>query len=63
MMRQRLKSWTNRSGVLLAMLGVVQTNFPQIQAQLGDYAGFTYIGIGVLMVILRERTVKPITEK
>ena len=63
MIMQRLKSKTNRAAILISVLGIVQTNFPQIVAQLGDYAGFTYIGIGILMVVLRELTVKPITEK
>jgi len=63
MIFQRLKSNTNKAAALIAILGVVQTNFPQIQAQLGDYAGFTYIGIGILMVVLREITTKPIAER
>ena len=63
MIIQRLKSKTNVTAAIIAALGIMQTNFPQIQAQLGEYAGFTYIGIGMLMVVLRELTVKPITEK
>jgi len=64
MIKQRLKSKTNLMGMAIAALGVVQANFPQIQASLGDKAGFAYIGIGIVtMVIMRELTTQPVGEK
>ena len=63
MIKQRLKSKTNLMGMAIAALGVVQANFPQIQSALGDNAGFAYVGIGVIMVIMRELTTQPVGEK
>lgn len=59
-MKARWKSKTNLFGAAILALGVVQSNFPQIQDQLGNKAGFVYIGIGVLIVILRELTSEPV---
>ena len=62
-MFKRLKSRTNLTGLAIAVLGVVEMNAPMIQELLGKWYGLTYIGIGVAMVILREITTKPVTEK
>jgi len=62
-MFSRLKSKTNLVGIAIAILGVVEMNAPLLQEILGKWYGLTYIGIGITMVILREVTKVPVTEK
>jgi hypothetical protein len=62
-MNPRLKSKTNLTAIAIAVLGVVETNAPMLRDLLGEWYGLTYVGIGVAMVILREVTKTPVTEK
>ena len=59
-MKPQMKSKTNLAGVLVAMLGVVETNAPMLRDMLGDWYGLTYILIGVVMVGLRQVTTEPV---
>ena len=59
-MKPQMKSKTNLAGVLVAMLGVVETNAPMLRDMLGDWYGLTYILIGVAMVGLRQVTKEPV---
>jgi len=62
-MIQRLKSRTNLTAIAIGIVGVIETNAPMLQELLGKWYGLTFIGIAVLMVILREITTEPVTEK
>ena len=62
-MNGQLKSKTNWAGVAVACLGIVEMNAPLIQEMLGQWYGLTYIGIGVAMVVLRNLTTTPVSEK
>jgi len=45
---------------LLGVLGIVELNMSLLQATLGDYYGFTFIGVGIVTYILRTLTSTPL---
>ena len=55
-MKKRHLSKTNWYGMLILSLGFLQTEFPRLEAVLGENAGVVYIGIGLSIIILRELT-------
>ena len=59
-MKSRIKSKTHWTAAAIAGLGMVETNFPMIRDYLGDYYGLSYIGIAVIMAVLREVTTEPV---
>ena len=61
--KQWLKSRTIQSATFLAMMGIVELNFPLLQELLGQYYGVSFIAIALLMGYLRHITTKPINEK
>lgn len=58
--KSRLSSNTYRVASVIAVLGVIETNLHLLQDLLGDYYGITYVGLAVVMMILREVTTKPL---
>lgn len=56
---KRFKSWTNWLAILVAVSG----NLPLVEDMLGEYYGVTSLVIAVLIVIMREKTTKPVSEK
>lgn len=55
-MKQPRKSKTINAAVIIAVLGVVELNMPLIRDNLGDFYGFSYIAIAVIMAWLRFKT-------
>ena len=62
-MLSRLKSRTNLTAIAIGVVGAIEMNAPMLQGILGEWYGLTYVGIAVTMVILREITTEPVTEK
>ena len=58
--KPRIKSRTNQAALVIALLGVLETNMGMMRELLGDYYGLTYVLIGAIMVILREVTKEPV---
>jgi len=63
MISQRLKSKTYWLGLVVSTLGVIQMNWPEVQASLGAYAGWAYIGLGIAINIMRELTTGSLSDK
>lgn len=60
MSKPRYKSKTNLAALAIAVVGVIEINAPLLKPLLGDWYGVAFIGISVLMVLLREVTKEPI---
>ena len=61
--KQYLKSRTVNVALIIAMLGVLEVNFPLLQPLLGDNYSLIFIPYAMLMVYLRSITTQPIEEK
>lgn len=61
--KQYFKSRTVNTALIIAMLGVLETNFMFLQPYLGDKYGLIFIPYAIIMVYLRSITTKPIQEK
>lgn len=61
--KDRAISKTYWFGLALMALGYVQDNFSMLESFLGEYSGLVYIGIGLVVLILRERTTQSLSEK
>lgn len=61
--KQYLKSRTVNVALIIAILGVIETNFMFLQPYLGDKYGLVFIPYAVIMVYLRSITTQPISEK
>lgn len=61
--KQYFKSRTVNTALIIAMLGVLETNFMFLQPYLGDKYGLIFIPYAIVMVYLRSITTKPIQEK
>lgn len=57
-----LRSKTVNFGLLLAIAGVVQVNLPALQLD-PKVQGWLTMGVGIVVVILRSVTNKPLSEK
>lgn len=57
-----LKSRTIDFGLLLVIAGAVQLNLPALQLD-PKVQGWAIMGIGVVVVVLRYLTTKPVSEK
>ena len=57
-----LKSKTINFGLLLAIAGVVQVNLPALQLDPATQGWATMV-VGVVVVVLRFLTTKPVSEK
>lgn len=57
-----LKSKTINFGLLLAIAGVIQANLALLQLDPQTY-GWATMGIGIIVVVLRFLTDKPVSEK
>lgn len=55
------KSSTVRTAIALGVLGIVEANFHMLEPILKDYQGLTYIGLSVVMMLLRIKTTQGIT--
>lgn len=60
---QRLKSKTNQAALLIGIIGLLETNLGMLKDVLGEYYGLTYIAISIAMMVLREVTTQPVSEK
>ena len=64
MMRHARKSKTMWFALILVVLGVIYDNFSYIQDIVDPRIyGVSYIGIGIIVAVLRFYTVKPLDEK
>lgn len=61
--KQWWKSRTIKTATVIALLGIVESNFHFLQGVLGDKYGLVWIPFAVLMGYLRIITTKPIEEK
>jgi hypothetical protein len=62
-MKQRLQSKTYIFGVVIMALGFAQQNISMLGAFLGEYQGAINFAIGLSVLILRELTKAPLSEK
>lgn len=60
---QRAKSKTYWLGIVIMLLGFAQANFPMIAGYLGEFQGAVNFLIGALVLILRELTKEPLSDK
>lgn len=60
---QRIHSKTYWLGFGVLFLGYLQQNFSLIDSYLGDYKNAVYFVVGVLILIMRELTTQPLSEK
>jgi len=63
LLKSNAKSKTNWTALLIGVLGIIELNAPLIKPMLGDYYGASYIGISILMFILRQVTTNAVGEK
>jgi len=64
MMRRMRRSKTMWFALILVVLGVIYDNFSYIQDIVDPRIyGVSYIGIGIIVAVLRFYTVKPLDEK
>lgn len=61
--RKRMRSLTYFAQFLTILLGVIEVHYSLIQSELGINSGWTFILIATINMYIRERTVKPISEK
>lgn len=57
------KSRTLDTAVVIAILGIIEANFSLISDSLGEYQGFVYIGLSIVIAVLRMDTTGPIGDK
>lgn len=55
-MKKPYKSKTINTAAVIAVLGVIELNMPLIRDTLGEWYGFSYIAIAVVMAVLRLKT-------
>lgn len=60
---QRAKSKTYWLGFAVMLLGYLQQNFSLIDKYLGDSRDIAFFAVGFLILVLRELTKTPISEK
>lgn len=60
---QRAYSKTYWLGLAVLLLGYLQQNFSLIDSYLGEYKNAVYFVIGILILIMRELTKEPLSEK
>lgn len=60
---QRISSKTYWLGLAVLALGFLESNIAQLDVFLGEYSGPVKIGIGLLILIMRELTKVPLSEK
>jgi hypothetical protein len=63
MLKQRLKSKTHLAALAVSALGIVEVNMGLLKGLLGDWYGVAFIGVAVLMHVLREMTTMPVEMK
>lgn len=59
----RSRSWTYWFGFAVILLGYLQQNFALIESYLGDSKDLVFFGIGILILVFREITTKPLNQK
>ena len=57
-----VKSETMWTALAVGALGAAIEGLPMISENLGDYYGMVFVGLGVLMAVLRIRTTKPVQD-
>jgi len=57
------KSKTINFSYLLTIFGVLELNMPLIIEQLGDNYGYLFIGVSIIVGILRKVTTQPLSDK
>lgn len=61
-MKKPHKSKTINAAAVIAVLGVIELNMPLIRDNLGEWYGFSYIAIALVMAWLRFKTNEGITD-
>lgn len=61
--KQQLKSKTNHLGTALFGLVFLQANFPRLESYLQEYSNIVFIALGLSIIVLRQITTKPVSEK
>lgn len=61
--KARLKSKTYYLGLFVLCLTFTQDNFGLVSQYLGEYSNLVNYTIGVLILIMRELTVEPVSKK
>jgi hypothetical protein len=56
------RSWTMNAGVIIAVLGVIQSNIAALKLT-PEEQGYALMAIGILIAVLRTKTSKPISER
>jgi len=59
-MKSRYKSKTNWFALALTGMGALQANFPMLREQAGEFYPYIFIGIGIVVALLREVTSEPV---
>lgn len=53
-------SRTYDMAAIIAAFGVVEQNLPMVKEQLGDHYGFIFIGVAIIVAVLRKITTGPV---
>jgi len=63
-LKSRMRSRTYRVAAFFAVvIAPIEMNMHLLQNVLGEYYGASFIGVAIIMGILREITTTPVTEK
>jgi len=57
------KSKTLNFAVVVTVFGIIELNLPLVKENLGNYYGYVFIGIAIIVAVLRKLTTKPLNEK
>lgn len=60
---QRYHSKTYWLGFAVMLLGYLQQNFSLLDTYLGEYRNAVYLVVGLLIMVFRELTKEPLSEK
>lgn len=61
--QERAHSKTYWLGFAVLLLGYLQQNFALLETYLGDYKDSVFFVVGILILILRELTKEPLSQK
>jgi hypothetical protein len=57
------KSRTYDFAAILMVFGIVEQNLPMVKEQLGDWYGFIFIAVAIIVALLRRVTTGPVGKK
>lgn len=61
--KSRTKSKSHWFNTFVLAFGFINLNLPMLQDKIGDNYGYVFMVMGVIGIILREVTTKPVSEK